>query len=90
MGGRSWPIWNDVTACRYRSSKSFGWRDTGEVTVLVGTGPSVSEVLVRHVTTRRTDGDYTVFRFAYKVPGQEFHVVAERRMHTKTRVFDPP
>jgi hypothetical protein len=87
MSGRSWPIWNRVLACRYKSSKSFGWRDTGEVEVRVGTGPSVSEVLVRHFTTRREIDDLTIFRFGYCVPGQEPVVVAEKRMITKTRKF---
>ena len=84
---RSWPIWNDVLACRYVSSKSFGWRDTGEVTVRVGTGPSCSEVLVRHFTTRREIDGVTIFRFGYAIPGEEPVVVAERRMITKTREF---
>lgn len=85
MGGRAWPIWNKVIACRYKSDKSFGWRDTGEVSVLVGTGPACSEVLVRHVTTRRIEDDLTIFRFGVYVPGDAGIIVAEKKLVTKTR-----
>lgn len=80
----SYPIWHDVTACNYKSSKSYGSRDTAETTVRVGTSASNSELLVRHCTTRRTEGDYTVFRF-FVDTGDGFECVKRKWMHAKTR-----
>jgi hypothetical protein len=82
----AYPIWHEVNACIYQGSKSYGGRDTCETTVKVGTSKSNSEVLVRHVTTRRTDGEYTVFRFLLDIG----HGAKTRKtlwMHTKTKTW---
>ena len=79
MTGRSYPIWNSVEACIYKSPKHFGAKDTSETTVYVGTSKSNSEVLVKHTTTRRIEGDFTVFRF-----GVNGNVLVTKYMHTKT------
>jgi len=50
---RSWPIWNQITACVYKSDKSYGVKATGEVTVKVGTSGSNSHIFLRHTTTHR-------------------------------------
>ena len=50
---RSWPIWNQITACVYKSDKSYGVKATGEVTVKVGTSASNSHICLRHTTTHR-------------------------------------
>ena len=50
---RSWPIWNQITACVYKSDKSYGVKATGEVTVKVGTSTSNSHIFLRHTTTHR-------------------------------------
>ena len=50
---RSWPIWNQITACVYKSDKSYGVKATGEVTVKVGTSASNSHIFLRHATTHR-------------------------------------
>jgi hypothetical protein len=50
---RSWPIWNQITACVYKSDKSYGVKATGEVTVKVGTSASNSHIFLRHTTTHR-------------------------------------
>ena len=50
---RSWPIWNLITACVYKSDKSYGVKATGEVTVKVGTSASNSHIFLRHATTHR-------------------------------------
>ncbi len=81
---RSYPIWNDVSACIYSGSKSYGAKDTSTVTVRVGTSASNSEVLVQHVTTRRFEGDYTVFRFGVDC-GHGLEVLKTKWMHTKTQ-----
>ena len=49
----SWPIWNDVTACAYKAPKSYGVKETGLVTVRVGTSASNSHKFVNHATTHR-------------------------------------
>lgn len=85
---RSYPIYHKITACNYKSSKSFGSVDTSETEVLVGTGRSVSEPLVRHVTTKRVEGDYTVFRFGVDLhDGKGLTILKTMKMHTKSRVF---
>ena len=81
---QSYPIWNSVTSCIYKSNKSYGARDTGEVEVRVGTSAKNSAFLCRHVTTRRIDGDYTVFKFGVDT-GDGFETIATRWMHTKTK-----
>lgn len=49
----SWPIWNDVTDCAYKSPKSYGVKETGGVIVKVGTSASNSHMFVNHTTTHR-------------------------------------
>ena len=80
----SYPIWNVVEACIYKSGKSYGARDTSECTVRVGTSKSNSEVLVKHVTTRREAGPYTVFKFGVDT-GAGLEILKTKWMHTKTR-----
>ena len=46
MFGRQYPIWNKVTACIYKSSKSYGVKNTGEVEVRIGTSRSNSHHFV--------------------------------------------
>lgn len=67
--GRSHPIWNQVTACKYNSSKSYGISDTGEVEIKVGSSASNSHSFLRHVTTRRFTthpkyGPVCIFKFS--------------------------
>tara|TARA_B100000497_G_scaffold122878_1_gene154605 strand:+ start:1018 stop:1338 length:321 start_codon:yes stop_codon:yes gene_type:complete len=64
MSGRSYPIWNAVTACIYKSSRSWGAKADCVVNVLVGTSASNSHEFVRHTTTHRVleNGDKS-FRF---------------------------
>ena len=81
---RQYPIWNVVEACIYKTGKSYGARDTSECTVRVGTSKSNSEVLVKHVTTRREIGDYVVFKFGVDT-GTGLEVLKTKWMHLKTR-----
>lgn len=82
----SYPIWNEVEACIYKSSKSYGARETSECIVHVGTSASNSEFLVQHVTTRREDGAYVVFRFGVDIgDGNNLQVLKTKWMHAKTR-----
>jgi len=67
--GRSHPIWNQVTACKYNSSKSYGISDTGEVEIYVGSSSKNSHSFLNHITTRRfyvhhKYGPVCVFKFS--------------------------
>ena len=61
---KSYPIWNNITACIYKSPRSYGVQKTGDVSVLVGTSASNSHPFVKHSTTHRMheNGDRE-FRF---------------------------
>ena len=50
---KQYPIWNIITACIYKSAKSYGVRNTGEVEVRVGTSSSNSHKFLNHKTTHR-------------------------------------
>lgn len=76
MARRSYPIWNDVTACIYNSGKSWGAIDTAEVGVKVGTSGRNSNDFVRHVTWKRQRGPYTIFKFGVDLlDGNGFHTL---------------
>ena len=61
---RSYPIWNNVAACIYKSSKSWGAKEQSAVDVVVGTSAQNSHNFVSHKTTHRTHDDGTQeFRF---------------------------
>ena len=60
----SYPIWNNVQACIYGSSKSWGARDTCDVNVSVGSSAKYSNHFVNHTTTKREiEKDLFEFRF---------------------------
>jgi hypothetical protein len=60
----SYPIWNNVNACIYKSGKSWGAKDESGVQVCVGTSKANSHEFVNHRTTHRihADGSHE-FRF---------------------------
>lgn len=60
----SYPIWNKVTACIYKGAKSYGVKNTGDVSVYVGSSARNSHHFLNHTTTmrERTNGDRE-FRF---------------------------
>ena len=53
MRGKSYPIWNKITACIYKSNKSYGVRERGEVEVRIGTSGSNSHHFLNHRTTHK-------------------------------------
>lgn len=69
------PIWNIVTNCEYKSSKSYGNKNTGEVQVCVGSSAQNSHELLKHITTRRFHDEYKghekvcVFKFGVIIDG---------------------
>jgi len=61
---RSYPIWNDVLACIYKASKSFGAKNTSNIKVRVGSSAQNSHLFVEHTTTHREhDNGDREFRF---------------------------
>lgn len=61
---KSYPIWNIITACIYKSPKSYGVKQDGKVEVRVGTSASNSHKFVEHVTThRKLDDGSREYRF---------------------------
>ena len=53
MASKSYPIWNNITACIYKASKSYGVRERGEVEVRIGTSGSNSHLFLNHRTTHK-------------------------------------
>ena len=53
MASKSYPIWNNITACIYKASKSYGVRERGEVEVRIGTSGSNSHLFLNHKTTHK-------------------------------------
>jgi len=51
--GRSYPIWNNITSCAYKSGKSYGIKLHGEVEILIGTSASNSHLFLKTSTTHR-------------------------------------
>ena len=76
---RSYPIWNKIEACIYKSDKSFGARDTSKNEIYVGTSAKNSHLLAEVITTRREEGDNIVFRL-----GVDGKVVKKIVMNKKT------
>jgi len=54
---RSHAIWHDVRACIYKSSKSYGAKDTSEDSIYVGSSASNSHKFVDIITTKRIVSD---------------------------------
>ena len=50
---KSYPIWNQVQACIYKSDKSYGVKERGEVNIKVGTSRTYSFDFVNHKTTKK-------------------------------------
>lgn len=61
--GRSYPIWNNVRSCKYKSDKSYGVKEHGVVNVLVGSSSSNSHQFLSHRVSKRLEGDQWVFSF---------------------------
>lgn len=63
MSSRSYPIWNSVEACIYKSGKSWGAKDCSDVDVLVGSSSSNSHHFVNHTTRKIITEDHVIFKF---------------------------
>lgn len=60
---KSYPIWMIVDAPEYKGVKHYGARTDTGTDVRIGSSSSNSHTLVKHETTRRREGQYTVFEF---------------------------
>lgn len=54
MSGRHYPIWNEVEACNYKTSKSWGSIDTMTLRQKVGSSASNSHDFAEIATTKRS------------------------------------
>jgi len=79
---RSYPIWHDITACNYKSSKSYGSKNTAQTKVYVGTSANNSNLLATVITTKRVVGDITFFRLSV-----DNVIIKELRMCNKTNTI---
>jgi hypothetical protein len=50
---RSYPIWNNITACCYQSGKSYGVKETGENNICVGSSANNSHDFLQTLITKR-------------------------------------
>jgi len=82
---RQYPIYNKVTACIYKSDKSYGVRETGEVEVLVGTSSKNSHHFVKHSTTHRIhdNGDR---EYRFYVDGQVIKTAILKKGESKLSI----
>jgi len=56
---KSYPIWNKITACIYKSGKSYGVKRDGLTEILIGTSASNSHEFAKVRTTHRKNEDGT-------------------------------
>ena len=78
----SYPIWNKVNACIYKSGKSWGAKDESGVQVCVGTSAKNSHDFVNHRTTHRVHDDGS-HEFRFFVDG----VCIKRAVVTKDKQY---
>lgn len=64
---KSYPIWNKVQACIYKSNKSYGAKDFSECEILVGSSANNSHTLGK-VSTKRIEKE-DVIKFELRVNG---------------------
>jgi hypothetical protein len=53
--GQQYPIWNKVTACIYKGSKSYGVKETGETEICIGSSSNNSHTFLTTIVTQRTE-----------------------------------
>ena len=80
---KSYPIWNQVQACIYKSDKSYGVRNEGVVNVKVGTSRTYSYDFVKHVTTVK-DIDKHTKEYRFYVDN---NLIKQATFNTKTKEF---
>ncbi len=80
---RAYPIWNDVTACIYNGSKSYGVRNEGIVNIKVGSSAVGSfDFIKQRITRRMLTKDIAVFIFY--VDGK---LIKRSQFNNKTKIY---
>ncbi len=74
---RAYPIWNKVTACIYKSNKSYGVQDDGNCEVFCGSSSGNSHKLGAIKTKRIIQEHFVIFRL--KVNG----ILISEKLFTK-------
>ena len=80
---RAYPIWNDVTACIYTSSKSYGVKNEGVVNIKVGTSKNYSYMFIQHRTTVREIDKHTL-EYRFFVDGK---LLKRAQFNKKTKIY---
>ena len=80
---RAYPIWNDVTACVYNGSKSYGVKKDGIVNVKVGTSKAYSYDFVQHRTSIREIDKHTL-EYRFFVNGK---LIKRSQFNKKTKIY---
>ena len=80
---KMYPIWNDVQACTYKSSKSYGVRKDGVVNVKVGTSSTYSYDFVQHRTSIREIDKHTL-EYRFFVNGK---LIKRSQFNKKTKIY---
>lgn len=68
---RMFPIWYNITNCNYKSSKDFGFRNVGEMSIKIGSSKKNSHHFLKTAITREEetiDGQQVIV-FRYSVDG---------------------
>lgn len=82
----SYPIWIDVQACIYGSSKSYGAKDTNFETINVGTSAKYSHKFYTRATNKKVLPEYRGFKDVTVFRGYHNGIfVEELVMSNKTR-----
>jgi hypothetical protein len=58
----SYPMWIDVEACIYKSSKSYGAQDVNKEKIYVGTSAKYSHLLCERKATRKMFDEYEEYK----------------------------
>ena len=85
----SYPIWNDVQACIYKGSKSWGAKNTCDVNVNVGSSATNSNLFVNHTTTRREINKDCIKDLQKVKEKSHIHIAGEGGEY-ESSVFDTP
>ena len=80
---RAYPIWNDITACIYNGSKSYGVKKEGVVNIKVGTSKNYSYMFIQHRTTVREIDKHTL-AYGFFVDGK---LRKRTQFNKKTKVY---
>ena len=83
---KSYPIWNEVKSCLYKSDKSWGGKDHSDIKIKVGSSANNSHVLGKIQTIRKTVATATGHNTA---PTEEVHFILQLDgKPLKTMIFE--